>query len=233
MVIQAGASWPPSPRPICPITALYEKRQIAPASTATAREITIVARAVPFGTDILLPAEDNLTPWCMSICEIFDPHPPSSRGALAGGTILCNLSGSPVTVGALADAQSRRAIAAHLRYAAAGRGIDHRPCLGRPALSAFEYGELLGEGARFSDGLKMLLVDIDVERLVQERRRVGSFRDAKLGEALDFRQIPFRLDPRRAPCPCCGRSRASPMCPPAPRSWTRIATRPGTSRSAG
>ncbi|WP_160120419.1 NAD(+) synthase [Rhodovarius lipocyclicus] len=203
VAIQAGRILAAIPKTYLPnYREFYEKRQIAPASTATAREITIAGQAVPFGTDILLPAEDNPDAVVhVEICEdLWTPIPPSSRGALAGGTILCNLSGSPVTVGkaedrrALADAQSRRAIAAYL-YAAAGAGESTTDLAWDGQLSAFEYGELLGEGARFSDRPEMLLVDIDVERLVQERRRVGSFRDAGLGEALDFRRIPFRLDP--------------------------------------
>jgi NAD+ synthase (glutamine-hydrolysing) len=180
----------------------YEKRQIAPAMTATADEIAISGQTVPFGTDIILPAEENPDAVVhLEICEdLWTPIPPSSRGALAGATILCNLSGSPVVVGkaedrrALADAQSRSTISAYL-YTAAGMGESTTDLAWDGQLSAFEAGELLGEGARFSDEAEMLVVDIDVEKLAQERRRIGSFRDAGLGEDLSFRRIPFRLDP--------------------------------------
>ena len=66
------------------------------------------------------------------------PIPPSSEAALAGATVLLNLSGSPITVGRAEDrkllcrSQSSRCLAAYV-YAAAGRGrVDDRPLLGRP-----------------------------------------------------------------------------------------------------
>jgi putative SOS response-associated peptidase YedK len=90
------------------------------------------------------------------------------------------MSGSPITVAkgedrrVLCDAQSRRAIAAYL-YTAAGQGESTTDLAWDGHLQAFEYGEELGQSSRFADGPQMLSVDIDVERLAQERRRVGTF----------------------------------------------------------
>lgn len=76
---------------------------------------------MPFGTDILLAATDipDLTVH-MEICEdVWTPIPPSSYAALAGATLLLNLSASNVTIGksewrhALCKAHSGRCIAAY------------------------------------------------------------------------------------------------------------------------
>ena len=75
----------------------------------------------------------------VEICEdVWVPIPPSSEAALAGATVLLNLSGSPITVGRAEDrklmcrSQSSRCLAAYV-YAAAGEGEStHRPLLGRP-----------------------------------------------------------------------------------------------------
>ena len=74
----------------------------------------------------------------VEICEdLWAPIPPSTYGALAGATVLANLSASNITVGkadyrhVLCASQSARTISAYI-YTAAGLGrIDHRPGLGR------------------------------------------------------------------------------------------------------
>jgi NAD+ synthase (glutamine-hydrolysing) len=178
----------------------YEKRQIAPAHAALRDVVRIAGADVPFGTDLLFAAEDIPDFIAhVEICEdLWAPAPPSTQGALAGATVLCNMSGSPITVGkaedrhVLCDAQSRRCIAAYL-YTAAGAGESTTDLAWDGQLSAYEYGETLGASARFADTPQALVVDIDVEKLAQERRRVGTFRDA--GTPRGFRRIPFRVNP--------------------------------------
>ena len=75
----------------------------------------------------------------VEVCEdMWVPIPPSAEAALAGATVLLNLSGSPITVGRAEDrqllcrSQSLRCLAAYaLRRGRPGR-VDHRPVLGRP-----------------------------------------------------------------------------------------------------
>src|ERR687898_2053128 len=84
---------------------------------------------VPFGPDLLFAAED--VPGFVlhvEVCEdMFVPIPPSAEAALAGATVLANISGSPITVGRADDRQllaksaSARCSAAYV-YAAAGEG---------------------------------------------------------------------------------------------------------------
>ena len=186
----------------------YEKRQIAPAAAAQLREITLAGQTVPFGTDLIFAATDIPDFVAhVEICEdLWAPNPPSIAGALAGATVLCNMSGSPITVGKgtdrllLCDAQSRRAVAAYL-YTAAGVGESTTDLAWDGHLFAYEYGEKLGEAPRFARGASTLSVDIDVERLAQERRRMGTFRDGAMAAPADFRRVDFTLDPPAAALP--------------------------------
>src|ERR1700721_3448993 len=86
----------------------------------------------PFGADLLFAASD-LPDFVLhvEICEdMFVPVPPSAEAALAGATVLVNLSGSPITIGRaedrslLARSASLRCLAAYV-YAAAGEGEPH------------------------------------------------------------------------------------------------------------
>ena len=106
----------------------YERRQIAPGDDMGG--VTRVLGAdVPFGPDLLFDALD--VPGLVlhvEICEdMFVPIPPSAQAALAGATVLANLSGSPVTIGRAADrtvlarSASARCLAAYV-YSAAGEG---------------------------------------------------------------------------------------------------------------
>ena len=97
-------------------------------------------QTAPFGTDLLFAAED-LPGFVVhaEICEDFwVPVPPALEAALAGATVLANLSASNITIGKaetrrlLCRSQSARCLAAYL-YSAAGHGrVHHRPRLGRP-----------------------------------------------------------------------------------------------------
>ena len=107
----------------------YERRQMAAGDErATARSESAGAD-VPFGPDLLFTATD-LPGFVLhvEICEdMFVPIPPSAQAALAGATVLANLSGSPITIGRaddrrlLARSASSRCLAAYV-YAAAGEG---------------------------------------------------------------------------------------------------------------
>jgi len=82
----------------------YERRQLAPGDDASGA-VTVAGATVPFGPDLLFEAADvpGLT-FHVEICEdVWVPIPPSSEAALAGATVLLNLSGSPITVGRAED----------------------------------------------------------------------------------------------------------------------------------
>ena len=110
------------------------------------------------------------------------PVPPSSVAALAGATVLVNLSGSPITVGRaedrelLARSSSARGLAAYV-YAAAGQGESSTDLAWDGQTLVYENGELLGTTERFPDGPRATVVDVDIEGLRAERLRQGTFAD--------------------------------------------------------
>ncbi|MBW3085561.1 Glutamine-dependent NAD(+) synthetase [Austwickia sp. TVS 96-490-7B] len=184
----------------------YEKRHFAPGDDIRG-DITVAGHRVPFGPDLLFDAVDipGLTVH-VEICEdMWVPVPPSARAALAGATVLVNLSGSPITVGRarerqrLAEAASARCVAAYV-YAAAGQGESSTDLSWDGQTFVFEAGDLLGESPRFPTGPQSSVVDVDVDRLVAERRRQGSFDDNR--RALEsvtggFRTVEFAVNPPR------------------------------------
>src|SRR3954452_923207 len=134
----------------------YEERQFRAAREAIGDDIELRGQTVPFGNDILFSAAD-LPDFIIhvEVCEdVWTPIPPSSYGAMAGATVLANLSASNITVGkadfrrALCHSQSARCIAAYL-YSAAGPGESTTDLAWDGQVAVFENGEMLAEGARF------------------------------------------------------------------------------------
>lgn len=163
----------------------YEKRQFTTGRNAIRSDTVFGSAVVPFGTDVLFRAS-NLEGFVLhvEICEdVWTPIPPSSYGALAGATILANLSASNITIGkadyrrSLCASQSARCIAAYL-YSAAGPGESTTDLAWDGHALICENNEVLAESERFADQPQLLTADIDVERLLQERMRTTSFSDS-------------------------------------------------------
>ena len=181
----------------------YERRHFASGSEAPGDTIGIAGETVPFGARLLFAASD--LPGLVvhaEICEdLWVPAPPSSQGALAGATVLANLSASNITIGKadtrrlLCRSQSARCLAAYV-YAAAGAGESTTDLAWDGQVSIFENGETLAESERFPLGPQMAIADVDLDLLRQERARQGTFDDNRrhLGGGA-WRTIPFRLAP--------------------------------------
>jgi NAD+ synthase (glutamine-hydrolysing) len=204
----------------------YEKRYFAVAADAHQRTITLAGDEAPFGADLIFEAEDarDVT-FFAEICEDFwAPTPPSSYGALAGAHILLNLSASNVVIGkaedrkVLCNSQSRRAAAAYV-FAAAGHGESTTDLAWDGQIVAYELGELIAEGERFSRAPKLVIADIDAERIALERQRLSNFRDAmsEHGELLSkFRRVRFKLDPPAGALPLTRKLDRLPFVPDDP-----------------
>jgi NAD+ synthase (glutamine-hydrolysing) len=183
----------------------YEKRQFASAADAMVDIVEIGGQSVPFGTDLLFAARD-LPGFVLGveICEdIWAPIPPSAFAALAGATVIANLSASNITIGKAAErnmlclSHSQRAACAYV-YAAAGYGESTTDTAWDGQLAHYELGRSLGESDRFADQSAILFADVDLERIVQERMRNGTFRDsARLHAAVvrNRRRIAFDFEP--------------------------------------
>ena len=182
----------------------YERRQIA-AGDDMGGVTRVLGADVPFGPDLLFDALD--VPGLVlhvEICEdMFVPIPPSAQAALAGATVLANLSGSPVTIGRAADrtvlagSASARCLAAYV-YSAAGEGESSTDLAWDGQAMIFENGRLLAESERFGTGDRRCVADVDLDLLRAERLRMGTFDDNRRHHqaGLDsFRRIGFRLEP--------------------------------------
>jgi NAD+ synthase (glutamine-hydrolysing) len=182
----------------------YEKRQIAPGDGAPPGDIRFAGGVAPFAAALLFEAED--VPGLIlhtEICEDFwVPIPPSGPAALAGATVLLNISGSPITIGKaetrrmLCQSQSARCLAAYA-YTAAGAGESTTEVSWDGQAEIWENGTLLAETDRFPRGAQYALADVDLDLLRQERMRQGTFDDNRRNTpaAAGFRTIHFRLDP--------------------------------------
>ena len=119
----------------------------------------------------------------VEICEdLWVPIPPSAEAALAGATVIANLSSSPITIGRaderklMARSASARSQAAYI-YAAAGEGESTTDLAWDGQTFIYECGDLLGETERFPQGPRATIADIDLDRIVAERRRMNTFDD--------------------------------------------------------
>ena len=180
----------------------YEPRHFVSGDGMVGGEIAVGGHTAPFGTDLLFAAQD--LPGLVvhaEICEdVWIPVPPSSPAALAGATVLTNLSASNITIGKaetrrlLCRSQSARCVAAYL-YAAAGAGESTTDLAWDGQASIFENGETLAETDRFPASSQVAFADIDLDLLRNERMRMGSFDTNRRRNATAFRRIGFRLDP--------------------------------------
>jgi NAD+ synthase (glutamine-hydrolysing) len=177
----------------------YEKRQFTSGFAATRKDVRLLGQDAPFGSDVIFEAAaiDGFA-LHVEICEdVWTPIPPSTFAALAGATVLTNLSASNITIGkagyrkTLCAGQSGRCVAAYL-YAAAGHGESTTDMAWDGHALVYENANLLAESERFTDHAQRITADIDLDRLRQERMRLGSFNDSIVrhrSEIAAFRRV--------------------------------------------
>lgn len=157
----------------------YEKRWFTPAPEQTVY-INLLGQEVPFGTKLLFKAKEySHIILGMEICEdVWSPIPPSCYHAQAGAVIIANLSAGNEITGkasyrrALVQNQSARLICGYI-YSCAGQGESTTDVVFSGHNLICENGIILKEGKRFKNGI--IYADIDVDRLISERRRNTSF----------------------------------------------------------
>ncbi|WP_456449263.1 NAD(+) synthase [Hydrogenimonas sp.] len=172
----------------------YEKRWFVGGEGIEGESVRLLGRDVPFGTDLLFTIGDDLI-FGVEICEdLWSVVPPSSWQALAGATLLFNLSASDEIVGkseyreSLVRTQSARCMAAYV-YASCGMGESTTDVVFGGDVMIAENGTMLERGERFLDESQVIFADVDVERLRTMRLSEGSFAD---GEIRRFRQVALR-----------------------------------------
>ena len=181
----------------------YEGRQFTPGDVPHRAEIELCGQRVPFGSELLFRCRE-LPRFVLhvEICEdLWVPVPPSSFAALAGATVIANLSASNVTIGKhgyrlqLAANQSARCLAAYL-YSAAGVGESTTDLAWDGDAMVFENGNLLVQSRRFADQPQLAAADLDLGRLLADRMRQNTFAQSALRHAAEvrrFREVQFSL----------------------------------------
>ena len=151
---------------------------------------------IPMGTDLLFACKD--IPGLVigtEICEdAWVPNPPSIRHAVAGATVIVNCSASDETTGK--DLYRRSLITGHSAslvcgyiYANAGEGESTQDLVFGGQNLIAENGLLLAESKRF--GNETIYADMDLERLIHERRRMTTFPAA---DRENYLVIPFAME---------------------------------------
>ena len=209
VVIHGGRILGVSPKSYVPTyREFYERRHFAPGDDRRGHTIEVAGTEVPFGPDLLFsaPGIPGLV-LHVEVCEdMWVPVPPSAEAALAGATVLVNISGSPITVGRaedrrlLARSASSRCLAAYV-YTAAGAGESTTDLSWDGQTMVYESGELLAETERFADRPQCAIADVDLLRLRQDRQRQGTFDDNRRTLA-DAGRVTFRtVETDLAPAP--------------------------------
>jgi NAD+ synthase (glutamine-hydrolysing) len=206
VVIQGGRVLGVVPKTYLPnYREFYEARQFNSGENALRKAVELCGqRDIPFGSQILFACNGHpLFSFHVEICEdLWVPIPPSTDAALAGATVLLNLSASNITVSKagyrrqLVSSQSARCLAAYL-YSAAGAGESTTDLAWDGHALIAENGNVISESERFKDPPQLICSEIDLERLSQERMRQTSFgqsvrrEEARLQE---FRTVHFELN---------------------------------------
>jgi len=162
----------------------YEKRHFRSARDLVGDELRLLGDKVPFSPRLLFSCSD--VPELaihVEICEdLWAPIPPSSYGALAGATVLANLSDSNITVGKaeyrrlLCASQSARMIAASV-FTSAGLGESTTDLAWDGHALIFENGDQLAESERFAEDEQLIFADVNLDRLASDRATTSSFGD--------------------------------------------------------
>ena len=163
----------------------YEKRQFTPGSTEV-ETVTVCGQEVPFGTSLLFRCRQMPSfVLGVEICEdLWSALPPSTFHALAGATVIANLSASDETVGkaeyrrTLVSNQSARLLCGYL-YASAGHGESTQDMVFAGHDLIAENGTLLAETSPFEGGWAE--TELDCQRMESERARNTSFEPSAEG----------------------------------------------------
>ena len=174
----------------------YEARYFT-SGNASVLTTDFFGTGIPFGTHIIFENGESL-PDLKIACEICEdawvPAPPSIVHAMAGADMIVNLSASDEVIGKdayrrqLIASSSATRVAAYI-YASAGAGESSQDLVFGGHDIIAENGQILAESVLFTDGV--ITADIDVERLMAERRRMNTFTENVYD---DYVRVPFLIN---------------------------------------
>ena len=176
----------------------YEKRQFVSGINIQNSTIKLFDKELPFGTDLLFKADNEIL-FGVEICEdLWAITPPSNQMSINGANLIFNLSASNELIGKseyreeLVRTQSARCMGAYV-YASSGVGESTTDTVyGGHAIIA-EYGSTLVQNERFMMESHLITADLDLQKLNWLRLTESSYSD---GEMSDFRTVSIKETPK-------------------------------------
>ena len=186
----------------------YEERWFSPGAEARSRSVEIEGQLIPFGLDLLFKLRGiEAAVIGVEICEdLWVPLAPHEYQALAGATVLVNLSASNEILGktdwrrTMTGSESGRCIATYC-YTSSGIGESSNDIVYSGHALIAENGVILKESERLSSNPQLVVSDIDLDRLVHDRLAMNSYRDSS-AQTREFRLIEVTvadITPGRSP----------------------------------
>ena len=172
----------------------YEARWFSSSRDLKTNEVEILGQVVPISTKLLFQDKElkDIT-FGIDICEdLWTVSPPSDNHALAGATIIFNLSSSNELIGkqeyrkSLVASQSARTISAYV-YVSSGIMESTSDVLFGGASMIYENGSMLAMNQRFEIESDIITADIDVFKLANDRRKNRSYMNMAFD--IDYRFI--------------------------------------------
>lgn len=162
---------------------LFQARYFSFAAASSLKTVKVSEKigSVPFGKEILIRVSSTDS-FVLSVElgeDLASPFSPSIKASLAGANVIANLAASEENAGKserrkeLVKIHSLRTVSAYL-YSNAGSGESSQDSVFSSHSMIFESGTELAEIAPFSKN-EMIYADVDVERIMQERRRNQAF----------------------------------------------------------
>jgi len=177
----------------------YEGRWFASGEGITGQAVSLSRQIVPFGVDLVFNI--NGVRCGIELCEdLWVPAPPSTDLAAAGAEVIFNLSASPESVGKhdyleqLVAQQSARTRTGYV-YVSAGFGESSTDLVFAGNALIADQGSIVARGERFSTEPQVVTMDIDIEQLRFERRRMTTFHTLA---AMEYRTVECRFTPVEA-----------------------------------
>lgn len=160
----------------------YEMRWFKSSNDLKIKEINLFNEIVPIGVDLIFTSKlDDELKFGVEICEdVWSLYPKSNDYASNGASIIFNLSASNETIGKydfrkeLIKMQSIKTISGYV-YSSSGINESSTDLLFSGSSLIYENGKLLSENNRFDFNSNLIYSDIDIKRLVNDRRKNTSF----------------------------------------------------------
>ena len=160
----------------------YEMRWFKSSNDLKIKEINLFNEIVPIGVDLIFTSKlDDELKFGVEICEdVWSLYPKSNDYASSGASIIFNLSASNETIGKydfrkeLIKMQSVKTISGYV-YSSSGINESSTDLLFSGSSLIYENGKLLSENNKFDFNSNLIYSDVDIKRLVNDRRKNTSF----------------------------------------------------------